>query len=117
MGLSDMVISIKKSSNYKNVGMIVCHSGIVRGTSRDGRLVAELEVKADHKRLKDAILEMKQKKGIVDVLAEVYEGRLKIGEEIMCVVVAGDVRENTFPVLAETVDAIKRFVIVEKEIR
>jgi molybdopterin synthase catalytic subunit len=62
------------------------------------------------------VSEMKKKQGIVDVLAEVSEGRLKVGDDIMCIVVAGDVRENTFPTLEEMVDKIKRLVLVETEI-
>ncbi len=116
MDLAAMISSIKANPNYKQVGMIVCHNGIVRGTSRDGRLVTELVVNADKARLSDIISETKKRQGIVDVLAEVYEGRLKVGDDIMCVAVAGDIRENTFPVLAEMVDAIKRLVLVEREI-
>lgn len=116
MNLAAMITIIKANPNYKRAGMIVCHNGIVRGTSRDGRLVTELEVNADKARLSDIVSEMKKRPGIVDVLAEVYEGRLKVGDDIMCVAVAGDIRENTFPVLVEMVDAIKRLVLVEKEI-
>jgi molybdopterin synthase catalytic subunit len=116
MDLAAMISSIKANPNCKMAGMIVCHNGIVRGTSRDGRLVKELEVTADKARLNDIVSEMKKKRGIVDILAEVYEGRLKVGDDIMCVAVAGDIRENTFSVLADTVNAIKRFVVVEREI-
>ena len=116
MNLAAMISSIKANPDCKRAGMIVCHNGIVRGTSKDGRLVTELEVEADKARLSDIVSEMKKRQGIVDVLAEVYEGRLKVGDDIMCVAVAGDVRENTFPVLAEMVDAIKRLVLVEREI-
>ena len=116
MDLAAMINSIKANPDCKKAGMIVCHNGIVRGTSRDGRSVKELEVTADKARLSDIISEIKKRQGVVDVLAEVYEGRLKVGDDIMCVVVAGDIRENTFPVLAEMVNSIKRFVLVEKEI-
>ena len=116
MDLAAMISAIKANPDSKKAGMIVCHNGIVRGTSRKGRLVTELEVNADHKRLDDIVSEMKTRQGIVDVLAEVNEGRLRVGDDIMCVAVAGDIRENTFPVLEEMVDAIKRLVLVETEI-
>jgi molybdopterin synthase catalytic subunit len=116
MDLAAMIRIIKANPECKKAGMIVCHNGIVRETSRAGRLVTELEVKADRKRLSEIVSEMKKRQGIVDVLAEVYQGRLKVGDDIMCVAVAGDIRENTFPVLMELVDAIKKHVLVETEI-
>jgi len=116
MDLTEMVKSVKKRPDYEKVGMIVCHNGVVRGTSRDGRIVTGLEVTVDRGRLTDVIAEARGRKGIIDVLAEVCEGNLKVGDDIMRVVVAGDIRENTFSVLEDTVNAIKRHVLKEKEI-
>ncbi|MHB8090736.1 MAG: molybdenum cofactor biosynthesis protein MoaE [Syntrophales bacterium] len=116
MSLTAMIDSIKGQSDYKRVGMIVCHNGIVRGAARDGRVVNEIEVTADRRRLDDIIAEMRTRPGIIAVLVEVYEGRLKVGDDIMCVAVAGDIRENTFPVLEDAVNAIKRDVVTKVEI-
>jgi molybdopterin synthase catalytic subunit len=95
--------------------MILCHNGIVRGTSRDGKPVAELTVKADHHRLGEILVEMKARPGIIEVLAEVREGTLQVGDDVMYVVVAGDIRENVFPVLEDTVNTIKRDVTRKTE--
>lgn len=116
MGLTTMIDAIKGRSDYSRVGMIVCHNGVVRGNSRDGRKVAALEVSADRKRLAETIAEMKSRPGIIDVQAEVFEGKLAVGDDIMLAAVAGDIRENTFPVLTELINAIKRNVLVEKEV-
>ncbi len=116
MDLTEMVASVKKRPDYGKVGMIVCHNGVVRGTSRDGRVVTELEVTVDRGRLEDVIAEVQGRNGIIDALAEVCEGKLKVGDDIMRVVVAGDIRENTFPALEDMVNAIKRHVLMEKEI-
>ncbi len=116
MDLVDMINSVRANPACKKAGMIVCHNGIVRETSKDGRVVRGLQVKADRDRLERVISEMRQKPGIVAVLAEVREGRLKIGDDIMFVVVAGDIREHTFPVLEEMVEALKKLVLVEREI-
>jgi molybdopterin synthase catalytic subunit len=116
MSLAAMIDTIKGRFDYKKVGMIVCHNGVVRGTSRDGRVVTELEVTADHGRLADIVAQMGSRPGIIDIQAEVYEGKLNVGDDIMCVAIAGDIRENTFPVLEDLVNAIKRHVLVEKEI-
>jgi molybdopterin synthase catalytic subunit len=78
--------------------------------------VTELTVKADRARLAEIIAEMKGRPGIVEVLAEVREGKLHVGEDVMYVVVAGDLRENCFPVLEDTVNAIKRDVTKKTEV-
>ena len=43
-------------------------------------------------------------------------GRLKVGDEILAVVVAGDIRENVFPTLIKTVNRIKGDASKKKEI-
>lgn len=115
MDIAAMIESVKRRPDYDRVGMIVCHNGVVRGTARDGKIVSGLDVTVDPGRLEKEIAEAKSRKGIVDVLAEVYEGHLKVGDDIMRVVVAGDIRENTFSVLQDMVNAIKRHVLTEKE--
>jgi len=50
-----------------------------------------------------------------DVLVDIKEGELSIGEDIMFVVIAGDIRENVFPTLIETVNEIKSHVIKKEE--
>jgi molybdopterin synthase catalytic subunit len=95
--------------------MILCHNGVVRATSRDGRPVAELTVVADRRRLAEIVADIKCLPGIVEVLAEVREGTLRVGDDIMFVVVAGDIRENVFPALQEAVNAIKRDVTKKAE--
>jgi molybdopterin synthase catalytic subunit len=116
MNLTDLIDRVKRHPDYEKVGMILCHNGVVRGTARDGRPVAELTVKADHVRLAGIIAEMKTRPGIVEVLAEIREGKLRVGEDIMVVVVAGDLRENCFPVLEDAVNAIKRDVTKKTEV-
>jgi len=69
--------------------------------------VTELFVTVDRKRLEEILYETKKREGIVEVLAEVQEGRLFPGDDVMLVVVAGDFRDNVFPALIDTVEAIK----------
>lgn len=116
MNLMHLIDRVKKHPDYERVGMILCHNGVVRGTARDGRPVRELTVKADRARLAEVLQEMKARPGIVEVLAEVREGTLRVGEDVMIVVVAGDLRENCFPVLQDTVNTIKRDVTSKTEI-
>ena len=115
MSLADLVGQVKQHPRYGEVGMILCHNGVVRGTSRDGTPVAELTVKADRLRLAAILGEMKNRPGIIEVLAEVREGTLLVGDDVMYVAVAGDIRENVFPVLEDTVNTIKREVTKKTE--
>jgi molybdopterin synthase catalytic subunit len=57
MDLKDMLDTIKKHARYHDMGMILCHNGIVRNTSRDGRKVSGLKIKVDHEKLKQVIEE------------------------------------------------------------
>lgn len=116
MSLMDLIDRIKEHPDYGRVGMILCHNGVVRATSRDGRPVTEMTVKADRARLTEIIAEMKKRPGIIEVLAEVREGNLRVGDDVMYVVVAGDLRENCFPVLQDAVNAIKRDVTRKTEV-
>jgi molybdopterin synthase catalytic subunit len=116
MGLMELIGRIKARPDYDRVGMILCHNGVVRGTARDGREVSELTVKADQARLAEILDEMRKRPGIVEVLVEINEGRLLVGDDVMYVVVAGVLREHCFPVLEETVNAIKRDVTHKTEL-
>lgn len=115
MNLEDLIGRIKRRPDYGRVGMILCHNGVVRETARDGRRVKRMTVQADRIRLEAILTEMRKRPGIVEILAEVREGRLDVGEDVMMVVVAGDYRENCFPVLQDAVNAIKRDVTKKKE--
>ena len=115
MTLQEMVDAIKKRHDFHKVGMIACHNGVVRATSRDGRSVRGLEIAADRDLLQRILLEMKCREGIIEVLVYLIEGYRKVGEDVMFVAVAGDIRENVFPVLEETVERIKQEVTRKKE--
>ena len=106
---------IKRETDPAKVGMILCHNGVVRGTSRDGEAVASLEVFADQE-VWDAVLrEMRTRTGIAAVEAVIFTGRRRVGEDIMLVAVAGDIRENVFPVLEMIVNRLKREAVRKVE--
>ena len=46
--MDKLIEKIKKHPDYHKAGMILCHNGFVRETSRDGRKVSGLLVKVDH---------------------------------------------------------------------
>ena len=115
MDLNKMIERVKKKTDPSKVGMITSHLGVVRRTSRDGREVRSIEVAYDQDALQTVVREIKQMPGIAEVLVETREGRLDVGEEILAVVVAGDIRENVFPALVSAVNRIKKESSRKKE--
>ena len=116
MNLIQMIDTIKIHPDYHRVGMILCHNGIVRGSSRDGRRVSGLTIFVDYEKLHQVINTYKQQPGIVEILVEIVDNRhLSVGDDVMLLVVAGDVRENVIAVLNDTLNAIKTSVTQKKE--
>lgn len=108
MGIKQLVHEIKNHPDYAKAGMILCHNGIVRNTTRNGKEVSGLTVTVDHARLRSIIEEHKQDPGIIEVLVEIKENqKLSVGDDVMYLVVAGDIRENVIHTLQSTLDAIK----------
>lgn len=111
-----LIAKIKAHPAYDRVGMLLCHNGVVRGTSRDGRKVTGLRVAVDRERLAKVIAEHRSRPGIVDIQVEINADRdLSIGEDVMLLVVAGDVRENVIKVLTDTLNAVKTTVTSKTE--
>jgi molybdopterin synthase catalytic subunit len=115
MTLQQMMNAIKDRPNFAKVGMIACHNGVVRATSRDGRDVEGLSIEIDREALQNIVQEMRQRSGIIEVAVHLFEGYREIGEDVMLVAVAGDIREHVFPVLEETVERLKKEVTHKKE--
>ena len=116
MDINELVESIKKHPDYDKVGMILCHNGVVRGTSRDGRSVRGLRVAVDHHKLDQIVFEQKNIAGIVDIKVEIAADRdLAVGDDVMLLVVAGDIRENVIAVLTDTLNLIKSTVTSKTE--
>ncbi|MCX5857554.1 MAG: molybdenum cofactor biosynthesis protein MoaE [Deltaproteobacteria bacterium] len=116
MNLQEMIDKVKMHPDYPKVGMILCHNGVVRSTSRDGRPVSELTVRVNRQQLQLITDDIRQRAGIIEVLVEIREGKLYPGEDVMFVVVAGDFRENVFAALMDTVNRIKADVTRKIEI-
>lgn len=116
MNLQEMIDKVKMHPDYPKAGMILCHNGVVRSTSRAGRPVSELTVRVERQPLQKIIDDIRQRPGIVEVLVEIREGRLCPGEDVMFIVVAGDFRENVFSALMDMVNRIKAEVTRKIEI-
>lgn len=117
MDLSRLMQQIKGHPRYSEAGMILIHNGVVRNTARDGRPVKGLRVHVDHARLREVIDRHKTRPGIIEILVEIAEDRdLSVGEDVMLLVVAGDIRENVIQTLSDTLNAIKSSVTRKTEL-
>ena len=105
--MNALIARIKARDDFHKVGMILCHNGVVRGTSRAGDPVSAVDVRADWGAINAIVAEQKARPGIVEILVEVNEGRLKVGDDLLAIVVAGDIREHVIAVLTDTLNAVK----------
>ena len=76
MALEDVIRKIKSNPDYRKCGMILYHNGIVRETSGDGEAVKTLKIHVDYPALERLISEQKKKDGIVDIIVEIYDGKV-----------------------------------------
>ncbi|GLI34251.1 molybdenum cofactor biosynthesis protein MoaE [Desulforhabdus amnigena] len=113
--LNDLVEKVKAEIDVSKVGMIVCHNGIVRGTSREGLPAEYLDIDVDTAKWESILREMRTEEGIAAVEAYLFTGRRQVGDDVMFVVVAGDIRENVFPVLEKAVNRLKKEAVLKKE--
>lgn len=116
MNADALISKIKVHPAYDRVGMILCHNGVVRGTSRDGRKVTGLRVSVDRERLDQVLADQRARPGIVDIQVEIAADQdLVVGDDVMLLVVAGDIRENVIDSLTDTLNAIKATVTTKTE--
>lgn len=116
MNLNELIETVKKHPDYHKVGMILCHNGVVRSTSRDGRRVSGLRVSVNHEKLRQITEAQKAKPGIVEIRVQIAENQhLSVGDDVMLLLVAGDIRENVIAVLSDTLNAIKTTVTEKTE--
>ena len=116
MTASELIQTVKNHPDYHKVGMILCHNGVVRGTSRDGRPVSGLRVSVDPERLQAVLTEHRRRPGIIDIAVHIFsERRLQVGDDVMLLVVAGDIRENVLQTMQDVLNAVKTTVTHKTE--
>jgi len=115
MDLNKMTEHIKAHPEFHKAGMIATHLGIVRSFSRDGSHVVGLDVEFKSEKVEEIKQDIKSRPGIVDIIIETNNGSLKVGDEVVTIMVAGDTRDNVFPALKDAINRIKSEAVVEKE--
>ena len=96
--------------------MLLIHNGTVRSWSREDHAeVKSLEVVPDRQKISALRDEYLQYEGIYEIIIETNEGLLTPGDDLLFIVVAGDIREHVKPVLAELLDRIKSEAVSKQE--
>ncbi|MBC8208807.1 MAG: molybdenum cofactor biosynthesis protein MoaE [Desulfobulbaceae bacterium] len=119
MDISQRIAELKQQPGFKdNVGMILIHNGVVRNWSRSDRSpVTALEVTPDLIKIEELRQEYLKSEGIFDIIIEPLAGTFQPGDDLLFIIVAGDIRENIKPVLAELLDRVKAEALTKREIK
>lgn len=114
----------KSAPNADKVGMYLFHNGVVRRSAKaavrlgavDTKPVAAVEFSYDKEKLNAAIENAKTLEGIYYVRVWLNEGRVEVGDDLMLVLIGGDIRPHVIDALQTLVGTIKNECVVEKEI-
>lgn len=113
--IEQWIAEVKQNSDPQELGMILIHNGIVRATSKDGKSVKGMHLSYDKAKLNSLMTEFGKRDGIVAIKTWINEGTLKVGDDIMYVLVAGRLRTDVLPTFEELISKIKREVVSEEE--
>jgi molybdopterin synthase catalytic subunit len=118
MDISKTIAELKSRPDFsQNVGMLLIHNGTVRSWSRKDRsAVQSIEVLPDHHKIEALRDEFLQHEGVYEIIIEANEGMLLPGDDLLFIIVAGDIRENVKPVLAELLDRVKSEAVRKREV-
>ena len=104
-------------------GMFLVHNGVVRQTPKahvregidDGSLVKGMEFGYDAAKVEAAITETYKMAGIFYVKVWLNEGKITLGDDIMYVLIGGDIRPHVIDALQFLVGKIKNECVSEIE--
>lgn len=119
MDISKTIAELKKEPGFtENVGMILTHNGVVRGWSRqDHADVTAVDVTPDLARMEEIRQEFEKRPGIFRVVVEAASGKLYPGDDLLFLIVAGDIRENVKAAMSDLLDTIKSEAVTKQEFK
>ncbi len=117
MDISKTIAEMKKDPDFAdNVGMILVHNGVVRGWSRgDKSSVCKMKVTSNQEKIEQIRQDIEAMEGIYKVAFEARSGVMQPGDDVLFLVVAGDIRENVKPALALMLDRVKTEAVSKEE--
>ncbi len=113
----------KAHPDADKVGMYLTHNGVVRGTAKarvrlgaqDAQPVTGMTFSYDREKMDAAVAETLAMDGIYYARAWLNEGELAVGEDIMFVLVGGDIRPHVVDALQYLVGKLKSECVTELE--
>ena len=114
----------KAEESASGCGMYLIHNGTVRRTARaavregaqDTLPVTGMNFRYDTEKVEKAVEETKAMPGIGYVRVWLNEGKLDIGDDVMLVLVGGDIRPHVIDALQFLVGTIKNSCVAEEEL-
>lgn len=110
------ITEIKKAADPEGLGMILIHNGLVRATSKEGRPVRGMKLTYDAEKLGRAVAEHEKRAGVSAIRVWINRGDLKVGDDIMRLLVAGRFRNDVLPVFESLLSKIKKEIVYEREV-
>ncbi len=113
----------KADPGAADCGMYLVHNGTVRRTARakvrdgveDAAPVTGMLFSYDREKAAKAVEAAKQMEGIGFVRVWLNEGELEVGDDIMLVLVGGDIRPHVIDALQKLVGTLKNECVIERE--
>lgn len=122
--MDEWIKEVKKDVNADRIGMYLTHNGVVRKTAKsfvrennpDAKEVTGMLFSYNKEKVEQVINDTKQLNGIYHVRVWLNEGELKVGDDLMYVLIGGDIRPHVTNALDYLVGRIKTECVTEKEI-
>lgn len=113
----------KRHESAPKIGMYLTHNGVVRQSARakvrlgaeDTKPVTGMEFSYDREKVEAVIADTYKMDGIYYIKVWLNEGTLSLGDDIMYVLVGGDIRPHVVDALQSLVGRIKSECVTEKE--
>lgn len=113
----------KQDPTAEKIGMYLVHNGTVRKSPkaqvREGKQnlgqVEGLYFEYDEEKVEKAVQETYKREGIYYIRTWLNSGELEVGDDIMYVLIGGDIRPRVVDALQFLVGKIKNECVVEKE--
>lgn len=113
----------KADRTASEVGMFLIHNGVVRQSPKvkvrqgidDGSMVKGMEFSYDAEKVDGFISQTYKMDGIFYIKVWLNEGHLEVGDDIMYILIGGDIRPHVIDALQFLVEKIKTECVIEIE--
>ena len=113
----------KAHPSAPKIGMYLTHNGIVRQTAKaqvrygeaNTKEVTGMDFSYDQEKVDAVIADTYKMKGIYYIRVWLNEGRLSVGDDIMYVLIGGDIRPRVVDALQYLVGRVKNECVSEEE--